>query len=176
MTLEERIGYQFKNKKYLRRALTHSSFSNESRDKPESNERMEFLGDAVLSLVVSVAVLRMLAISEGIFQEENADSLYEAQALREVIGELGAQVRKRHVKRLRKGKCTVELGFLLADIVTAYERIAAHCAQIAVSVVQVWEEDSMEMHGYSIESREKRRDEEQFRTLYEGLRQEYVLP
>ena len=118
----------------------------------------------------------MLAISEGIFQEENADSLYEAQALREVIGELGAQVRKRHVKRLRKGKCTVELGFLLADIVTAYERIAAHCVQIAVSVVQVWEEDCMEMHGYSIESREKRRDEEQFRTLYEGLRQEYVLP
>ncbi len=126
--------------------------------------------------IFSRAVLRMLAISEGIFREENADSLYEAQALREVIGELGAQVRKRHVKRLRKGKCTVELGFLLADIVTAYERIAAHCAQIAVSVVQVWEEDSMEMHGYSIESREKRRDEEQFRTLYEGLRQEYVLP
>ena len=126
--------------------------------------------------IFSRAVLRMLAISEGIFREENADSLYEAQALREVIGELGAQVRKRHVKRLRKGKCTVELGFLLVDIVTAYERIAAHCAQIAVSVVQVWEEDSMEMHGYSIESREKRRDEEQFRTLYEGLRQEYVLP
>ena len=61
MTLEERIGYRFRDQKYLRRALTHSSFSNESRDKPESNERMEFLGDAVLSLVVSVAVLRMLA-------------------------------------------------------------------------------------------------------------------
>ena len=61
MTLEERIGYRFRDQKYLRRALTHSSFSNESRDKPESNERMEFLGDAVLSLVVSVAVLRTLA-------------------------------------------------------------------------------------------------------------------
>ena len=44
MTLEERIGYQFKNKKYLRRALTHSSYSNESKEKPESNERMEFWG------------------------------------------------------------------------------------------------------------------------------------
>ena len=41
--------------------------------------------------IFSRAVLRMLAISEGIFREENADSLYEAQALREVIGELGAQ-------------------------------------------------------------------------------------
>ncbi len=126
--------------------------------------------------VFSRAVLRMLAICERIFQEENADSLYEAQALQEVIGELGAQVRKRHVKRLRKGKCTVDLGFLLSDIVTAYERIAAHCAQIAVSVVQVWEEDSMEMHGYSTLSRERNRDQEQFRALYEGFAKEYVLP
>lgn len=126
--------------------------------------------------VFSRAVLRMLSVSVRIFQEENADSLYEAQALRDVIGELGAQVRKRHVKRLRKGKCTVELGFLLSDIVTAYERIVAHSAQIAVSVVQVWEEDSMEMHGYSIQSREKNRDQEQFRSLYEGFVQEYVLP
>ncbi len=126
--------------------------------------------------IFSRAVLRMLVICGNIFQEENADSLYEAEALQEVIGELGAQVRKRHVKRLRKGKCTVELGFLLSDIVTAYERIAAHCTQIAVSVVQVWEEDSMEMHGYSIQSRERRRDQEQYRVLYEGFVQEYVLP
>ncbi len=126
--------------------------------------------------IFSRAVLQMLVICGNIFQEENADSLYEAEALQEVIGELGAQVRKRHVKRLRKGKCTVELGFLLSDIVTAYERIAAHCTQIAVSVVQVWEEDSMEMHGYSIQSRERRRDQEQYRALYEGFVQEYVLP
>ncbi len=126
--------------------------------------------------VFSRAVLRMLTISGCIFREENADSLYETEALRDVIDELGAQVRKRHVKRLRKGKCTAELGFLLSDIVTAYERIAAHCVQIAVSVVQVWEEDSMEMHGYSKQSREKNRDQEQFQALYEEFAQEYTLP
>lgn len=51
---EKEIGYQFQNKKILRQALTHSSFSNEKRlDKLANNERLEFLGDAVLELVTS---------------------------------------------------------------------------------------------------------------------------
>ena len=53
--LEEKIGYRFQNRKYLLVALTHSSFSNERRNRIfyEHNERQEFLGDSVLSLVVS---------------------------------------------------------------------------------------------------------------------------
>jgi ribonuclease-3 len=52
--LEEQIGYQFKDKAHLKMALTHSSYSNESRDhKKENNERMEYLGDAVLEVSVS---------------------------------------------------------------------------------------------------------------------------
>ena len=50
--LEEKIGYRFKNKKLLKEALTHSSYANEER-RGNNNERMEFLGDSVLSLVVS---------------------------------------------------------------------------------------------------------------------------
>ncbi|MEG0854791.1 MAG: ribonuclease III, partial [Angelakisella sp.] len=53
MSFEEKIGYNFQNKKLLQRALTHSSYANESKERPECNERMEFLGDAVLSLAVS---------------------------------------------------------------------------------------------------------------------------
>ncbi len=48
---EQRIRYTFKDKSLLTTALTHSSFSNESKDKPEFNERLEFLGDAVLQIV-----------------------------------------------------------------------------------------------------------------------------
>lgn len=50
-TLEEKIGYSFKNRAYLTEALTHSSFANERHNKYKCNERMEFLGDAVLSIV-----------------------------------------------------------------------------------------------------------------------------
>lgn len=51
--LQEKLGYQYKKPAYLSTALTHSSFANESKQKCESNERLEFLGDAILSIVVS---------------------------------------------------------------------------------------------------------------------------
>jgi ribonuclease-3 len=52
--LESTIGYQFRNLQFLLEALTHSSFAQESADRPRDNEQMEFLGDAVLTFVVSV--------------------------------------------------------------------------------------------------------------------------
>lgn len=82
MTLEERIGYQFKNRKYLRRALTHSSYSNESREKPESNERMEFLGDAVLSLVVSNYIFHRFHLDEGDLTKIRASMVCEKSLFR----------------------------------------------------------------------------------------------
>ncbi len=51
--LENNLGYTFKNRDILRNALTHSSFANESHGKAESNERLEFLGDSVLSVIVT---------------------------------------------------------------------------------------------------------------------------
>lgn len=51
--LEEKIHYQFKDKKILTEALSHSSYANENKRNRRSNERLEFLGDSVLSIVVS---------------------------------------------------------------------------------------------------------------------------
>jgi len=50
---EKEIKYEFKDKKLLKRALTHSSYANETRDANKSNERLEFLGDSILSIIVS---------------------------------------------------------------------------------------------------------------------------
>lgn len=56
--LEEKIGYKFNNRKYLLIALTHSSYSNESNGKLKSYERLEFLGDSVLSIITSDYIFR----------------------------------------------------------------------------------------------------------------------
>lgn len=56
--LEKRIGYTFKNRKFLITALTHSSYANEVKKGTVCNERQEFLGDAVLSIVVSDYIFR----------------------------------------------------------------------------------------------------------------------
>lgn len=123
--------------------------------------------------IFTKAVADMLNSTLEVFDKEDANLAYEVESLSEVITELSAEVRKRHTKRLRKGKCTIELGFLLSDIVTSCERIAAHCSHIVVSVMQVREE-SMEMHGYMEEFRENETAE--FKQLQKNFKEKYVLP
>lgn len=57
--------------------------------------------------------------------------------MEEVIDGLSLDVKQRHVRRLRKGKCTIELGFILSDVITNFERVSDHCSNIAVCLVQV---------------------------------------
>lgn len=64
--LEETIGYKFKNKELIVNALSHSSYANENRNPQGSNERLEFLGDSVLSVVVSEYLYTHLtSVAEG---------------------------------------------------------------------------------------------------------------
>lgn len=65
MKFEDVIGYHFKNKEYLRIALTHSSYANECKEKVAYNERQEFLGDAVLSIIVSDFLFNNYTLAEG---------------------------------------------------------------------------------------------------------------
>lgn len=62
---EEIIGYTFKNKQLIHQALSHSSYSNERKKPNGSNERLEFLGDSVLSIVVSDFLYKNLNVAEG---------------------------------------------------------------------------------------------------------------
>ena len=63
--LEQAIGYRFQNPVWLETALTHSSHANERRAAKDSNERQEFLGDAVLSMIVSDYIFRHRRVAEG---------------------------------------------------------------------------------------------------------------
>ena len=67
--------------------------------------------------------------------------------MEEVIDQLNIEMKKRHIKRLRKGKCTIELGVLLTELTNNFERVADHCSNIAVCLLQV-KEDSYETHEY----------------------------
>lgn len=115
----------------------------------------------------------MMEITLEVFDRENAGPAVEMQPLSQVITELGAEVRTRHIKRLRKGKCTIEMGFLLADIVNGGERIAAHCSHIAASVIET-QAKSLEIHGYMSASRENGTEEQ--KQLYHSFKGKYVLP
>ena len=72
---ENKIGYTFKNKNYLLEALTHSSYANEHSTK--HNERLEFLGDAVLELSMSKHLFSIISLDEGVLTKTRAKSVCE---------------------------------------------------------------------------------------------------
>lgn len=65
MDIQQKLGYHFKNKQLIDTALTHSSYSNEAKNTIPNNERLEFLGDSVLSVVVSDYLYNTLSLAEG---------------------------------------------------------------------------------------------------------------
>ncbi|MBQ8797746.1 MAG: Na/Pi cotransporter family protein [Oscillospiraceae bacterium] len=77
----------------------------------------------------------------------NLDEAAKVEPQEQVIDALVREIKARHVRRLRDGKCSVEYGFVLEDLLTAYERSADHCSNIAVEILQV-AEGKLEAHEY----------------------------
>lgn len=82
------------------------------------------------------------------FVHEDKDMAVHIAPLDEVIGSLKEKIRKNHKKRLAKGKCSVELGMALTDIVTSLERISKHCSNIAEEVIAA-ETEKYALHQYA---------------------------
>ena len=105
------------------------------------------------------------------FEEEDISKAELVEPLEEVIDYLQTEVKKRHVKRLQKGKCTIEMGFVLSDVITSYERISDHCSNIAVCLMQV-KEDGYDTHEYLKDMKHN----EIFNEQYNKYKEKYVLP
>ena len=97
--------------------------------------------------VLEQAVLDMLAKIANAFENTDLAKAMKIEPHEEVIDALVREVKSRHVRRLRDGKCTVEYGFVLDDLLTSFERIADHCSNMAVEMLQT-AEDKMEVHEY----------------------------
>lgn len=119
------------------------------------------------------AVRDIMNLALSALEKEDLTLAKSVEPLEEVIDSLNAQIKKRHIKRLRKGKCTIEMGFILSDITTDYERVADHCSNIAVSLLEIAEEE-FGAHGYL----DSLRGEENPRFAEEvgRLKERYVLP
>ena len=119
------------------------------------------------------AVREIVSMTCEVFDTEDINLATEIEPLEEVIDTLNDEVKKKHVKRLRKGKCTIELGFVLSDITTNFERIADHCSNIAVCMIQT-KEDGFETHEYLDKLKED--DNPEFIAKYREYRKKYKLP
>lgn len=108
-----------------------------------------------------------------VFQEEDLKLAEMIEPMEEVIDFLSIEVKKRHMKRLRKGKCTIEMGFVLSDITTNYERVSDHCSNIALSLLQM-NEENFETHEY--QETIVGRNSSLFAVEVKRLKERYQLP
>ncbi len=97
--------------------------------------------------IYSTAVRDIVDTSITAFDNQDVKLAKTIEPLEETIDEIQKEVKRRHVRRLRKGKCTIEQGFDLSDIGTDFERIADHCSNIAVGIIEA-HEDNYFAHGY----------------------------
>lgn len=108
-----------------------------------------------------------------VFEKEDLKLAARVEPLEEQIDYLQKEIKRRHVKRLRKGKCTIEMGFILSDIITCYERVADHCSNIAVCMLQV-SYDGFDTHEYL--NKIKDSGDKTFAVYRTEYQKKYMLP
>lgn len=137
-------------------------------------KELSFSKKAQEELVIFTGAVRdIVNTSVLVFQEEDLKLASMVEPLEEVIDYLSSEVKKRHIKRLRKGKCTIEMGFILSDITTNYERVSDHCSNVALCLLQL-NEENFETHEYQYNLASE--DNLEFMAEVKRLRDHYQLP
>lgn len=151
-------------------AVNIKEAAEEMRDK-----KLRFSDKAAAELkVYTTAIHEIVNMAFDAFTTENVEAAGNVEPLEEVMDYLKAELKDRHVRRLRKGKCTIELGFVLTDLITNYERVADHCSNIAVCLIQVVGNDGFDTHEYLDNIKSK--DNEEFKIKVHWYKEKYELP
>lgn len=140
----------------------------------EINEKgISFSDEAKKELAVAENAIReILEITRIAFSENKPEIALEVEPLEQVIDGLLKKIKSRHISRLTDGNCTIELGFILSDLITNYERVSDHCSNIAVCVIRI--SDSMfDIHQYLNDY--KTTDNPEFREKYKSYKMKYSI-
>ncbi len=113
-----------------------------------NNKGLDFSQSAQKEVTVFMdAVHEIVNLAVDAFERADVKMAKEVEPLEDVIDAIHNEVKSRHVKRLKDGTCTIELGFILSDLSTNLERVADHCSNLAVCVIES-EKGNFDMHHY----------------------------
>ena len=111
-------------------------------------KKIRFSDEAVRELhILTDAVTEILELTVDSFAKNDLAMAARVEPLEQVIDHLISTIRNKHIQRLQAGNCTIELGFILNDLLTNYERVSDHCSNIAVAVIET-EQNAYEAHEY----------------------------
>ena len=132
---------------------------------------IEFSAEARKEIEAMCSATReILELSRSAFIDGDLKAAYHIEPLEQVIDELKEHLRNQHILRLKDGTCTVEAGFIWADLLTDLERVADHCSNIAACVIDT-AHNNMNLH----QSVREMKEGTDFETLYEIYSKKYAL-
>ena len=123
--------------------------------------------------VLSDALREILDLAVGGFVHDDPAIAGQVEPLEQVIDDLTDEIKRRHISRLREGRCVAELGIPLTNLLTNCERVSDHCSNIAVCIIQT-KNASFETHGYLNAIKNGQRPE--FVEQFESFQEQYRLP
>lgn len=109
---------------------------------------IKFSADALKEIsTVSDAITEILNMTVDSFIADDGELASHIEPLEQVIDNLKKQLKAKHIARLQKGECTIELGFIFTDLLTNFERISDHCSNVAVYTMQL-KGEKLDTHKY----------------------------
>ena len=137
------------------------------------DKKLSFSEDAKRELkVLTDAVGEILDLSYQAFSADDLETAALVEPLEQVVDYLKTQLKKRHIERLQRNECTIEMGFILSDLLNYLERTSDHCSNIAGCLIEI-SKDSLGMHEYL--QGVKYSGEKDFTQTYDLYRQKYAL-
>ena len=134
------------------------------------DKKVEFSGDAKKELaVLHSAIGQILEITRQASTNNDLVKAAEIEPLEQVIDELIERIKRHHILRLQKGECTIELGFVLNDLLINYERVSDHCSNIGGCLIEISQYGALDMHKYLASVRHGSEDFEQKYQLYKKI-------
>ena len=141
-------------------------------------KNIEFSQDAHEELqVLEGAVQDVLSRTTDAFRKADLHLASKVEPMETVVDELVRAIKARHVARLQAGRCSIEYGLVLEDLLTNYERVCDHCSNVAVAQIEV-AQDSFDTHAYLNDLRygNDTKESEQFRRRLDRYRERYLFP
>ena len=122
--------------------------------------------------VLSEAVLEILNLTEAAFLENDTEKASMVEPLEQVIDGLKSKIKRNHIRRLQNNECTIENGFILADILNNLERVSDHCSNIAECVIEISEREIIDTHKHM---REVKSEDLGFEAKYKEYKGKYSI-
>ena len=118
------------------------------------------------------AIEEIVTLTGNAFIQKDIKNAYIVEPLEQVVDYLKEEIRMHHIIRIQKVECTMELGFVLSDILTNLERVSDHCSNIAGCLIEMTEHATLDLHEYL---HKVHKDGKEFETLYHYYKDKYAL-